>query len=136
MSRSTEWLSVELFPAFLRRYVSFKARPRTESNTCDAGTGNKGERSKFIPPAIWGLTKDYPEAAKWLNDNLIPERASEFRRALTSCFDTTEVLFSHLDIGMYLKRGYDAMFSDPVMKKVIDQAGGFLSSGYDRQTAN
>lgn len=91
------------------------------------GKGNKGERSKFIPPALWGVGKDYPQAEKWLNDNLVPEKAAEFREVLSYCFDSNEKKFQHKDIGVYLKRGYDSIFSDPVMSGAIEKAGGFYA---------
>jgi hypothetical protein len=56
---------------------------------------------------------------------VIPERAAEFKEALNYCFDTNEKMFSHKDIGMYLKRGYDSIFTDPVMSGAIKKAGGF-----------
>jgi hypothetical protein len=93
--------------------------------TRNTENGNKGERSKFIPPALWGVSKDYPEVAKWMNDNLVPDRAAEFREALDYCFDMDEKKFSHKDISMYLKKGFDSVFSDPVMSGTIRKTGEF-----------
>lgn len=69
------------------------------------------------------MSKDYPAAAKWLNDNLIPEREAEFREALDMCFDTNEKKFSHKDISMYLKNGFDSIFTSPEMSGAIKTAG-------------
>jgi hypothetical protein len=69
------------------------------------------------------VSKDYPEAAKWLNDNLVPDRAAEFREALNICFDADEKKFAYKDMSIYFKRGYDSVFSDPVMSGAIAKTG-------------
>ncbi len=56
---------------------------------------------------------------------MVPERAAEFKEGLNYCFDTYEKRFSHKDMGMYLKRGYDSIFTDPVMSGAIKEAGEY-----------
>jgi len=71
---------------------------------------NKKERAKLSPPAILGLSHDYANLSKWLDDNLVPSLASEFRMAEKQCFDSNEKMFGHQDLGKYFKRGYNSLF--------------------------
>jgi hypothetical protein len=62
--------------------------------------------------------------SNWLNENLVPELASEFRKAESQCFDSNEQLFAYQDLGKYFKRGYSSLF-DPIPKSVVASASMF-----------
>jgi hypothetical protein len=79
---------------------------------------NKGERAKLSPPAILGLSHDYPNMSTWVAENLKPELADEFRKTDSQCFDSNERMFAYQDLGKYFKRGYQSLF-DPVPKSVM-----------------
>ncbi|TID27566.1 hypothetical protein E6O75_ATG00333 [Venturia nashicola] len=80
---------------------------------------NKGERAKLTPPALLGLSHDYPNMSTWLTENLIPETAAEFRKADSQCFDSNEKQFAFQDIGKYFKRGWRSILDDPVPRSVM-----------------
>ena len=82
---------------------------------------NKQERASYIPPGIIGISHDYPELAKWLDDNLIPSMAAEFRKAESQCFDGND-MYKYQDLGKYFKRGYNSLF-DPIPNRIIQRAG-------------
>lgn len=89
---------------------------------------NKGERAKLIPPALLGLSYDYPNMSTWIAENLIPETAAEFRKAESQCFDSNAAMFSYQDIGKYFKRGWKSFFDDPVPSSVMHSGGRYIIS--------
>lgn len=89
---------------------------------------NRGERAKLAPPAILGLSHDYPNMSTWIAENLIPETSAEFRKADSQCFDSNAELFSYQDIGKYFKRGWDSLLNDPVPNSVMHSGGKHIDS--------
>jgi hypothetical protein len=63
----------------------------------------------------------------WLTENLVPEKAAEFRKADSQCFDSNADLFSFQDLGKYFKRGYSSLF-DPIPRSVMASACMSLAS--------
>jgi hypothetical protein len=82
---------------------------------------NKGNRSNFIPPGLLGMSHDYKNLSMWLDENLVPSTAAEFRKAESQCFDSN-AMFSGRDIGKYFKGGWDSVFS-PIPNSVVQAAG-------------
>lgn len=80
---------------------------------------NKGERAKLTPPALLGLSHDYPNMSTWIAQELIPETAAEFRKADSQCFDSNAKLFAFQDIGKYFKRGWKSIVEDAVPRSVM-----------------
>jgi hypothetical protein len=75
----------------------------------------------FGPPTILGLSHDYANLSRWLDENLIPETAADFRRPEHSCFKSYYD-YDNRDMGVYLKRGFKSI-RDPVPNSVINNAG-------------
>ncbi|KAE9971856.1 hypothetical protein EG328_005337 [Venturia inaequalis] len=96
--------------------------------TLGVGLFNKGERAKLTPPALLGLSHDYPNMSTWIAEELIPETAAEFRKADSQCFDSNEAQFAYKDIGTYFKRGLNSIVNDPVPRSVM-HSGASLGVG-------
>ena len=77
----------------------------------------------FTPPTILGLSHDYANLSRWLDGNLIPEKAAEFRKAESQCFSSNEQLFENRDLGVFLKNGMKSLIEDPIPSSVMREAG-------------
>jgi hypothetical protein len=84
---------------------------------------NKNNRSYAIPPALLGIGHDYPNLTNWVNENLEPSLANEFKKTDHQCWDSNE-MFTNQDIGKYFKRGWQSVF-DPLPNSVVQSAGSF-----------
>jgi hypothetical protein len=74
----------------------------------------------FGPPTILGLSHDYANLSKWLDDNLKPETAQEFRKPERTCFKNYYE-FDNKDAGVYFKNGFKSI-RDEVPNSVINNA--------------
>jgi hypothetical protein len=77
----------------------------------------------FTPPTILGLAHDYANLSIWLDENLIPEKAAEFRKAESQCFSSNENVFENRDMGIFFKRGFKSLVQDPIPASVMREAG-------------
>jgi hypothetical protein len=75
----------------------------------------------FGPPTILGLSHEYANLSRWLDENLKPEMTSVFRSPEHSCFASYYEL-DNKDSGIYLKNGFQSI-QDPVPASVIKYAG-------------
>jgi hypothetical protein len=75
----------------------------------------------FGPPTLIGLSHDYKNLSDWIDDNLKPETAAEFRVPEKACFGSFYG-FDSQDTGKYFKRGFESIH-DPVPDSVIKAAG-------------
>lgn len=82
----------------------------------------------MTPPALLGLSHDYPNMSTWIAEELIPETAAEFRKADSQCFDSNEAQFAYKDIGTYFKRGLNSIVNDPVPRSVMHSGGKLIIS--------
>jgi hypothetical protein len=78
----------------------------------------------FGPPTLIGLSHDYKNLSNWIDDNLKPETAAEFRIPEKACFGSFYGFDNH-DTGLYFKRGFESIH-DPVPDSVIKTAGSYL----------
>jgi hypothetical protein len=81
---------------------------------------NKGERAYAIPPGILGISHDYKNLSKWLDENLEPKWEKEFRQGEHQCF-TSNMMWENKDMDKYFKRGWKSVF-DPLPNSVIQSA--------------
>ena len=80
----------------------------------------------FTPPALLGLAHDYANFSRWLDDNLIPETAAEFRKGERQCFTSNEKLFTNQDMGAYFRHGYKSLIEHEIPTSVMKYAGKFV----------
>jgi hypothetical protein len=85
-------------------------------------------RTAYSVPVIAGLAKDYPNMTEWLDQNLRPEKAKEFRKAYTQCYDSNWDAYPNRSIGIYLKDGYDSLFS-PIPSSILKSAATLGNNG-------
>jgi hypothetical protein len=83
------------------------------------------EWSMFMPPVLLGLSHDYSNLSKWLDENLVPEHAAEFRKAEKQCF-SSNYEYEKRNMNMYFKRGVSSLL-DPVPLSVFNSAGMLCS---------
>jgi hypothetical protein len=76
----------------------------------------------FEPPSILGLAHDYANLSAWLDENLVPETAADFRQSDRQCYVSNVETFRYMDLGKYLKRGFASIF-DPIPASVLTSAG-------------
>lgn len=65
-----------------------------------------------------GLAHDYQNFTEWLDENLVPELAADFKRSEHQCFDSNWN-WTDNDMGPYFKNGYDSLFQDEVPRSVL-----------------
>jgi hypothetical protein len=82
---------------------------------------SKGERARFGPPVMLGLSHDFANLSMWMNQSLVPENEAEYRKAEHHCFDSNS-LYSYQDLGKYYKKGYNSL-SEPIPRSVVATAG-------------
>lgn len=68
-----------------------------------------------------GLSHDYKNMAQWLDDNLIPETADEFRKTEGFCISGND-FYKNRTMGAYFKRGAQS-WSDPIPTSVFRDTG-------------
>jgi hypothetical protein len=64
---------------------------------------------------------EYANFSTWLDENLVPEYAAEFRKAGNQCFTSNDI-YDKKDLGIYFKRGLQSM-RDPIPASVYEIAG-------------
>ncbi|KAF2675265.1 LIP-domain-containing protein [Microthyrium microscopicum] len=85
-------------------------------------------RSAYGPPLIAGFAKEYANLTNWLDENLAPEHAEEFRKVYTQCYDANWDLFSKRPTTEYLKRGIDSL-EDAIPVSVFNNSGNLGQNG-------
>ena len=80
-----------------------------------------GERARFGPTVVLGIAHDYKNFSQWLDQNLIPEKASIYRKPEHQCFDSND-MFAFMDLNQFYKRGYKSL-RDPLPNHVLRIAG-------------
>ena len=83
-------------------------------------TINGGQNAGLTFTGIAGLTRIWPNATKWLNDNLIPSKAAEFRRFAAECSNTNNT--SGKNIGDYFINGF-ASLNEPIPQQLLETNG-------------
>jgi hypothetical protein len=85
-------------------------------------------------PAVLGLASSYPNLTRWLDENLIPEKKTDFYKAKTRCFDANSLDYGlrRESLGSYFKRGLQSFLYDPVPQSVLNSSG--IASGKGRPT--
>lgn len=82
---------------------------------------SKGERARFGPPVILGLSHDFANLSLWMNNSLVKSNEEEYRKAEHHCFDSNS-LYSYQDLGKYYTKGYGAL-QESIPRSVIASAG-------------
>jgi hypothetical protein len=80
-----------------------------------------GERARFGPTVVLGIAHDYKNFSQWLDQNLIPEKASIYRKPEHQCFDSND-MFAFMNLNQFYKRGYKSL-RDPLPNQVLRIAG-------------
>jgi hypothetical protein len=79
----------------------------------------------FVPITYLGLSHDYANLSRWLDENLVPEHAADFRKAEQQCYNSN-YMYANQTVDMYLKGGQKSLL-DPVPLSVMNNAGIFSS---------
>jgi len=74
------------------------------------------------------MSKDFKNMTDWIDDNLRPEKADEFRYVYSQCFDSNWNSYTNKSFGDYFKDGYSSLFS-PIPRSVMERAGTLGLSG-------
>jgi hypothetical protein len=82
---------------------------------------SKGERARFGPPVILGLSHDFANLSLWMNNSLVAANEHEYRQAEHHCFDSNS-LYSYQDLGKYYTKGYGAL-QEEIPRSVVATAG-------------
>jgi hypothetical protein len=82
---------------------------------------NNKEQSSFAAPVMLGFSHDYANLSQWLDENLVPANADDFRKREKECI-ISEFMFASKDMGKYFKRGIESL-SDPIPASVVQSAG-------------
>ncbi|PKY02005.1 LIP-domain-containing protein [Aspergillus campestris IBT 28561] len=80
---------------------------------------NKGLFTGLLPAGIRGLSKVYPEIAKLIDENLIPEKREEFQKTDNLCLTGNILEYLGKDVYSYVKN--EDVFSDPIATKVLNE---------------
>lgn len=83
-------------------------------------TINGGPFAGLAFSGIAGLTRVWPNSTKWLNDNLIPSKADDFRRIAAQCSNTRDG--AGKNIGDYFKNGL-ASFNEQIPQQLLTSNG-------------
>ena len=86
------------------------------------GNWNLINRTSYAPAVFLGLSKDYKNLAKWVTDNVKPEKKAEFFRGENQCYDSNWDLFSGKQVGDYFKHGIDSLY-ESVPVSVFEDTG-------------
>ncbi|KAF2427791.1 LIP-domain-containing protein [Tothia fuscella] len=84
-------------------------------------TANGKPWSMFGPPTVMGLSHEFSNLSHWLDENLLPDKAAEFRRVENQCFRSFYDM-QNIDFGGYLRGGLSA-FLTGVPLSVMEHAG-------------
>jgi hypothetical protein len=85
-------------------------------------------RTAYSGPVIVGMSKDHKNMTQWINDNLLPDKADEFRKVYSQCFDSNWDTYTNKSFGQYFKDGYSSLFS-PIPRSVMESVGTLGISG-------
>lgn len=82
---------------------------------------NKPSLAYWIPRVFEGLGHDYANMSTWLDQNLVPERAAEFRQTNGMCTSAND-FYGNKTMSDYFKNGY-ASWHDAVPASVLTSGG-------------
>jgi hypothetical protein len=82
----------------------------------------KNNRTSYMPPALIGLSRDYPKLTQWLDEALKPDKKDFFWKSQTQCYDANWEDYAALKVEDFFKKGLDA-FQDPIARNVLESAG-------------
>lgn len=91
-------------------------------------TINKGPFVGLAPAGIMGLTQAYPALAAYVDANLVPSKAAEFKKASTQCLDTDITDYIFQDMYSYFTNG-ESLLYDPVPQSVLHATGQMGTHG-------
>ncbi|KAF2423431.1 LIP-domain-containing protein, partial [Tothia fuscella] len=80
-----------------------------------------GSRSFAGPPTILGVAHDFKNLSNWLDENLVPSLAAQYKSGDDSCISGLKQ-FENQDMGQYFKRGYRSIY-DAVPQSVLGTTG-------------
>jgi hypothetical protein len=97
-------------------YIYLKAQQLTS-----VGSMNDAEHAGFGPTTLLGLSHDYANLSNWLDQNLEPSLAKEFRKAEQQCI-ISDTMYAGKDLHKYFKGGAKSL-SESVPVSVVNSAG-------------
>lgn len=73
-------------------------------------------------PAMLGISHDFKNLSEWIDANILPWRAEEFRKAETQCMGA-KTDYGKGNIGQFFKRGLESILSDETPASIVRQVG-------------
>ena len=122
-SLATEW-AAELQPSYAPElsFIGAALGGLVPNITSVLNTINKGPFADLGPAGIMGLTHAYPDLAVYVDENLVPSKAADFKKAGTQCLNTDMTQFLFSDIYSYFTQG-EEIWNDPVPQSVFQGTG-------------
>uniref|UniRef100_A0A060TBS2 ARAD1D29590p n=1 Tax=Blastobotrys adeninivorans TaxID=409370 RepID=A0A060TBS2_BLAAD len=85
---------------------------------------NKGPFVGLVPAGILGLASQYPELKTYIDDQLLPEKADEFKKASQQCLIADSLEYSFQDWFSYMKSGDRILYNETAQKVLNANAMG------------
>jgi hypothetical protein len=82
-------------------------------------TINKTVFAGLIAGGILGLGSAYPELETYLEEQLIPSKAADFKKGASQCLGADIVQFGNKDMGTYFVDGIDALNNDAAQSVIL-----------------
>ena len=128
-SLATEWAS-ELQPSYAPElnFAGVAVGGLVPNISSVVYTVNKGPFSGLVPSGIMGLYHAYPDLADYVDANLIPSKAAEFKKAQTQCIDVDFVDYAFQDVFSYFTSG-ESLLNGAVAQAVLNVTGNMGTHG-------
>ena len=126
-SLASEWAS-ELQPSYAPElnFAGVAVGGLVPNITSVLTTINKGPFAGLAPAGIMGLTNAYPELSDYVDANLIPSKAADFKKAQTQCLDADIVDFIFQDMFSYFSDGENLL--DGALPQAILNETGYMGT--------
>lgn len=122
-SLATEW-AAELQPTYAPElnFAGAALGGLVPNITSVLETINEGEFAGLIPAGIMGLYSAYPELATFIDENLVPSKAAEFKDALNQCLVADASEFANQNLFTYFINGTTTLL-EPLPQAILSETG-------------
>lgn len=128
-SLASEW-AAELQPSYAPElnFAGVALGGLIPNITSVLGTINKGLFAGLGPAGILGLTHAYPDLATYVDSNLDPAKAADFKKTESICLDEDILDYALQDLFSYFTVG-EAILNDPIPQAVLAATGQMGTHG-------
>lgn len=91
---------------------AFPHRKRKANHVMIETMTNSMERASYGYPVQVGQAKDFKNYTDWINENLIPEKAADYRKVYSQCYDANWDFFTNKTLGTFFKGGDASLISE------------------------